>query len=256
MFKAIISTLIRFVPRKYLQLVSGFALKLSGWFLKGEGVQCPICKNEYKYFLPYGRLRVRSNALCPGCLSLERHRLIQKYLVERTDFYSRRLDVLHLAPERCFVDLFRKAHGSGYVTADMESPWADVKLDVHQMPFLSEKFDVVLCNHVLEHVDNDLKAMAEIARVLKKGGWAILQVPFFSPVPEKIFEDPSVTDDRMREKLFGQSDHIRRYGKDYGKRIQSCGLEVHEEKFSFDLNRETCNQFGLIPEIIFIGIKK
>ena len=90
--------------------------------------------------------------------------------------------MLHVAPEQCFLKRFEKLHGDRYITADIESPLAKVKMDIHQMSFESDKFDVVLCNHVLEHVDDDIKAMSEIKRVLKPGGWAIMQVPFFSPV--------------------------------------------------------------------------
>lgn len=253
--KKIISLLIRYVPRTYLQSVSGIALSLAKLFLRGDQVSCGICGNNYRRFLPYGRLRARSNALCPGCLSLERHRLIQIFLSEHTDFYQKKLAVLHIAPELCFTKPFRQQHGSGYVTADLESPWADVRMDIHEMPFDDGHFDVVICNHVLEHVEHDLLALSEIHRVLKKGGWAILQVPFFSPIPDKTFEDNSVTDKREREKLFGQSDHIRRYGKDYPDRIKSSGLKVREERFAFELPRTDFQKLGLVPETIFLGLK-
>lgn len=254
--KRVISFLIRFVPRKYLQSVSGVFMKLAHWFLRGSQTECVVCGNHYRHFLPYGRLRARSNALCPGCLSLERHRLIQLFLTRKTEFFKKQLKVLHIAPERCFLESFKKQHGSGYVTADLESPWADVKLDIHHMPFTEAQFDVVLCNHVLEHVKDDIQAMTEIKRVLKKGGWAILQVPFFSPVPEHTFSDDSITDSRERERIFGQNDHIRRYGRDYPVRISQSGLRVREEIFSFDLTKEECHRYGLVPEIIYIGIKE
>lgn len=253
--KKIISFLIRHVPRTYLQSFSGIALGLAKFFLKGDQVFCDICGNQYRRFLPYGRLRVRANALCPGCLSLERHRLIQIFLTKHTAFYQKKFSVLHIAPERCFTKSFRHQHGSGYVTADLESPWADVQMDIHRMPFEENHFDVVICNHVLEHVKDDLLALNEIRRVLKKGGWAILQVPFFSPVPDKTFEDNTVTNKREREKLFGQSDHIRRYGKDYANRIERCGLRVKEERFAFDLPLSDVQKFGIVPEIIFQGVK-
>jgi len=254
--KRIISLLIRYVPRRYLQAASVVGLKLASLFLRGEGSVCEICGNRYRRFLPYGRLRARSNALCPGCLSLERHRLIYRYLKTKTDFFNKKTDVLHIAPEKCFLKPFRLQHDTGYVTADLESPWADVKMDIHKMPFPDNSFEFVICNHVLEHVADDLLALSEIKRVLRPGGTAILQVPFFSPVPERTFEDPSVKDETEREKLFGQRDHIRRYGKDYPDRIESVGLKVNEERFAFDFSPTECTNLGIVPEIIYLGTKQ
>ena len=142
-------------------------------------------------------------------------------------------------------------HGDGYITADIESPLAKVKVDIHKIPFEENKFDVVLCNHVLEHVRDDILAMSEIKRVLKPGGWAILLVPFFSPVGETTIADNTITDPRQRERLFGQSDHVRKYGKDYPDRIRKAGLEVIEDGLAFSLDQEMQFKLGLSPEIIY-----
>ncbi len=230
--KKLISIVIRYVPRKYLQLFSGVGLKMLGIFYAGNKVECPICDGHYRSFLPYGRINPRPNALCPSCLSLERHRLIWLYLKERTNFFSQKLSVLHIAPEPCFVKRFEKIHGDTYITGDIESPLAKVKMDIHRIPFEENKFDVVLCNHVLEHVQDDIKAMKEIKRVLRPGGWAILQVPFFSPVPDVTFEDNSITDPREREKIFGQDDHVRKFGRDYRQRIERSGLKAILDDFA------------------------
>jgi SAM-dependent methyltransferase len=254
--KSLISFLIRFIPRKYLQRVSGVGLKVLGAFYAGNNVQCPICKHSYRKFLPYGRVNPRNNALCPNCQSLERHRLIWLYLERKTDFLTRRQNVLHIAPEACFMKKFEAIHGALYITADIESPLAKVKMDIHKMPFGSNSFDVVLCNHVLEHVDDDLQAMREIARVLKPGGYAIMQVPFFSPVPEVTFEDRSVKNPREREKLFGQDDHVRKYGKDYPKRIERVGLQAQPNLLASELPAGEAGKFGLTTgEVLFIGKK-
>jgi len=250
--KKIIGLVVRFVPRKYLQLFTGVGLKVLGIFYAGSKVQCPICNHRYKKFLPYGRINARENALCPNCLSLERHRLMWLYLKDKTNFFSSKLDVLHFAPEPCFISRFEKQHGDKYITADIESPLAKVKMDIHQIPFSEGHFDVVLCNHVLEHVKDDIQAMKEIQRVLKPGGWAILQVPFFNPVPDKTFQDDSITDKREREKVFGQDDYVRKYGKDYTSRITQSGLEAFEEKFSETLTIDEAYHFGVSrSEIIF-----
>jgi Methyltransferase domain len=251
--KKIIALLIRFVPRKYLQLFTGAGLKVIGLFYRGNKVECPICKNHYREFLPYGRINPRLNALCPSCLSLERHRLIWLYLQEKTNFFEKKLNVLHIAPEPCFMKRFEKQHGDTYITADIESPLAKVKMDIHQIPFSENHFDVVLCNHVLEHVQDDIKAMSEIRRVLKPGGWAILQVPFFSPIPEVTYEDFSITHPREREKAFGQDDHVRKFGKDYALRLEKAGLKAVPEKFALTVD---AFRYGVSPnEILYKGVK-
>jgi SAM-dependent methyltransferase len=254
--KKIISFLIRFVPRKYLQRMGGLGLKVAGLFYRGNTVVCPICESHFRIFLPYGRLKSRPNALCPNCLSLERHRLMWIYLKERSSFFQEKLQVLHIAPEDCFIRRFEKLHGEGYITADIESPLAKVKMDIHSIPFPENTFDVVLCNHVLEHVRDDIQAMREIKRVLKPEGFAILQVPFFNPVTEKTFEDNSITDPREREKIFGQNDHVRKYGHDYAARIAASGLQAVEDNFVNTLSDEVRRKFGLVRgEIIFRGNK-
>lgn len=254
--KKLIAFIVRRIPRKYLQRVSGIGLKVLGLFYTGTAVTCPICEKSYREFLPYGRIRSRANALCPNCLSLERHRLIWLYLKERTDLFKGSKDVLHIAPEACFIPRFEKLYGNKYITADIESPLAKVKMDIHQIPFPENQFDTVLCNHVLEHVDNDIVAMSEIKRVLKPGGFAILQVPFFPPLPETTFEDPSVTDPKERERLFGQDDHVRKYGLDYTKRMERAGLRAAEDAFVNSLSDEQRHRYGLAKgEIIYKAIK-
>ncbi|MBL7870413.1 MAG: methyltransferase domain-containing protein [Cyclobacteriaceae bacterium] len=255
--KSVIAFLIRYVPRKYLQRLSGLGLKVMGIFYRGNNVECPVCNHSYSKFLPYGRINPRPNALCLHCLSLERHRLIWLYLKEKTNFFTAKLDVLHIAPEPCFMRRFEKQHGEKYITADIESPLAKVKMDIHQIPFPENHFDVVLCNHVLEHVADDIKAMSEINRVLKPGGWAIMQVPFFDPVPEVTFEDASITNPRDREKVFGQDDHVRKFGKDYAHRIQRSGLNAEENDFVLLLPDKIAKRYGLQKsEILYLGRKK
>lgn len=255
--KKLISFLIRHVPRKYLQRVAGAALKFVSLVYRGSAVFCPVCQTGFRKFLPYGRINARPNALCPNCLSLERHRLLWLYLNARSDFFSRKLHVLHIAPEACFIPRFERIHGDTYITADIESPLARVKMDIHDIPFPENTFEVVLCNHVLEHVRDDIRAMSEIARVLKPGGFAILQVPFFHPVPEKTFEDPSISEPRAREIAFGQDDHVRKFGRDYTERIGKAGLLPMEDDFVNTLSPDEIFRFGLSKgELIYRGVKE
>lgn len=252
--KKLISWLIRYVPRKHLLRLSAVGLRVVGFFYAGNQVECPVCRHTYRKFLPYGRINPRPNALCPSCLSLERHRLIWLYLRERTPFFQQPLDVLHIAPEQCFMKAFEKQHGDRYITADLESPLAKVKMDIHHMPFADRSFDVVLCNHVLEHVDSDIHAMTEIHRVLRPGGFAILQVPFFAPVPDVTKEDPSITNPREREVHFGQDDHVRKFGKDYADRINRSGLVAHPDAFARELPQ--AERYGISQaEIIYKAVR-
>jgi SAM-dependent methyltransferase len=237
--------------------MAGAGLKVMSLVYRGSNVTCPVCEKSFRKFLPYGRINPRANALCPNCLSLERHRLIWLYLQRATDFFVGRKKVLHIAPEVCFMKKFEAIHGDDYITGDIESPLAKVKMDIHKIPFPENTFDVVLCNHVLEHVQSDIKAMSEINRVLKPGGFAILQVPFFHPIPETTIEDLTVTDPKQREKLFGQDDHVRKFGKDYLRRIEMAGLSAIEDKFILTLPDSEKQRYGLAAEeYIYKGVKK
>jgi SAM-dependent methyltransferase len=254
--KTLISFLIRFIPRKYLQRVSGVGLKILGLWYRGNAVTCPICQHHYRKFLPYGRLTPRENALCPNCLSLERHRLIWLYLEQRTDVLKTKKHVLHVAPEACFMPRLEAIHQEQYITADIESPLAKVKMDIHEIPFEPNTFDVILCNHVLEHVQDDKRAMREMYRVLKPGGFAILQVPFYAPLPEETFEDLTIENPRERERIFGQADHVRKFGKDYAQRIASAGFRVSEDAFIHSFDEAARKKYGLTPnEILYVAFK-
>jgi len=167
------------------------------------------------------------------------------FLQKETDFFKSSLKVLHVAPELCFLNRFKKLKNLEYITGDLESPLAEVKMDIHQIPFPDNSFDVVFCNHVLEHVADDLKACAEINRVLKPNGWGIIQSPVYDL--EATLEDNSITDPQKREQIFGQSDHVRKYGKDYAARLSQSGLRVVENDFVKNLPKELIKKHAL-PE--------
>lgn len=231
MLKSVFSWVLRFVPRPVLQRVGHFAARFLGLFYAGKEVQCPVCSREYKRFLPYGRgVSARENALCPGCLSLERHRLMWLYLQRKTSFFSTPLKVLHVAPEYCFIDRFEAQLHLDYITADLESPLAKVKMDIHAIPFPEETFDVVFCNHVMEHVEDHVKALSELYRVLRPGGWGIIQSPQ-DPTRLVTYEDRSITDPKEREQHFLQSDHYRIFGQNYAEELEKGGFTVTEDRF-------------------------
>jgi len=249
--KTLISYVLRFIPRTTLQKISHFILPVVGLFLRGNKYECPISGKSYRKFLPYGRLDPRPNALCPDSLSLERHRLMWLYLQEKTNFFTEKLKILHIAPELCFMKKFEAIHGNNYITADLESPLAKVKMDIHDIPFEQATFDVAFCNHVMEHVNDDVHAMREIYRVLKPGGWAIIQSPVYYEL-EHTFEDSAITTPAEREKAYGQNDHQRKYGRDYADRLRKAGFNVKEDDYVQTLPKEKAERFALpIEEIIY-----
>ena len=246
---------IRFIlgifPRRYIQRVVHLCTPLIGLAYAGRGVECPVCGRRYRKFMPYGYVVSRKNALCPGCLSLERHRLLWLYLQNETDFFEKPLRVLHIAPERCLMKRMEKMSNLDYVTADLESPLARVRMDVQEIPVPDGEFDVVFCNHILEHVEDDRKAMRELKRVLRPGGWAVFLSPI-NPAREVTYEDAAVTDPAEREKHFGQKDHVRDYGRDFGRRLAEEGFDVDEIDYIKYLAPDAAERFGLRPEIIYL----
>ncbi|MDO7609954.1 MAG: methyltransferase domain-containing protein, partial [Crocinitomicaceae bacterium] len=202
---------------------------------RGNKVECPVCERSFSKFLSYGsNVAHRENVLCPYDLTLERHRLMWLYLTRKTDFFSAEsLKVLHIAPEQCFLTLFKKQKNLDYTTADLVSPIADIHFDLHDIPLEDNQYDVIFCNHVMEHVDDPIRCMSELNRVMKSGGWAIMQVPQDMSRAET-YEDKSITSPEEREKHFWQKDHVRLFGKDYPSYLEKAGFKVEE----FDLNTE------------------
>ena len=253
-FKSILNT----VPRPWLIKVSYLVRPIIAFSLKGNKYTDPIDGKSFRKFLPYGYGKQRENALSPSTLSLERHRLMWLFLRNDTDFFTskEKIKTLHIAPEQCFLDLFRKQKNLEYITSDLESPIADVKADICNLPFDDNSFDVVFCNHVLEHIINDTKAMQELYRVLKKGGFGIFQIPQ-DLSREKTFEDNTITNRRERAEIFGQYDHVRVYGRDYFNKLRSVGFAVDEIDYTKKITREKLERYCLMKnEILPVCYKK
>ncbi|MCB9584723.1 MAG: class I SAM-dependent methyltransferase [Polyangiaceae bacterium] len=252
--KQLIGWSTRYVPRHHLHRLSHLFLTLISPLYRGDEVEDPISGKSYRKFLPYGRLQTRENALSLS-LSLERHRLMWLYLKLRTDFFSKRARVLHIAPEYCFIRPFRAMKNLDYVTADLNSPWADVHMDAHEMPFADDSFDVIFCNHVLEHVADDKKVLAELFRVMRPGGWGLFQVPIDTNL-ERSHGDPSITNPRERERLYGQSDHVRQYGLDFEEIVRSVGFDVEVDALVNELPPEDVQRYALpAGEMLYIARK-
>ena len=273
LFKYILNT----IPRPILIRMSYVARPILAFLLKGNRFTDPIDGKSFRMFLPYGYGKQRNNVLSPSTLSLERHRLLWLYLNTETDFFqsefisdssshnqkiklrdtekSSALKVLHFAPEQAFYKRFRNQKNLDYTTTDLFSPLADVKADICNLPFEDNTYDVILCNHVLEHIPDDKKAMQELYRVLKPGGMGIFQIP--QDLSRAItFSDDSITDEKERARIFGQYDHVRIYGRDYFDKLRSIGFVVIEEDYTAKLVPELVEKYCLAKgEIIPVCFK-
>ena len=253
--KTIFKFILNLLPRPLLIRLSYVARPLLAFFLKGNTYTDPIDSKSFKSFLPYGYGKQRNNVLSPSTLSLERHRLLWLYLKNETDFFSAEKKVLHFAPEQAFYKRFRKMSNLDYVTTDLNSPLADVKADICNLPFKDNEFDIILCNHVLEHIPDDTKAMEELYRILKPGGFGVFQIPQ-DLNRETTFEDDSITDKKERAKIFGQYDHVRIYGRDYFDKLRSVGFKVEEVDYTARLSEDDIIKYCLAKGEIIPVVQK
>lgn len=240
----IFSKILNTIPRPYLIKLSYLARPILAFWLKGNKYTDPIDGKSFRKFLPYGYGEQRPNILSPSTLSLERHRLIWLYLQNETDFFTTPKKVLHMAPEQCFLDLFKNQKNLDYTTADLYSPIVDVKANILDLPFEDDSFDIILCNHVLEHIEDDTKAISELYRVLKPGGMGIFQIPQDLSL-EKTYEDFNITSAEERKEHFGQYDHVRVYGKDYFDRLRKVGFKVEEVDYSKTISSDLVDKYRL-----------
>ena len=222
-------------------------LKKVGRFIRqihnsGMRRYCPVCRIPSEKFEEVG-IVPREDAKCRWCGARERHRLVWLYFKKRTDLFDGcPKSMLHVAPERMFENLLKRYLGSGYLTADLHNPNAMVRMDITDIDYPDETFDVIYCSHVLEHVPDDRRAIRELHRVLKSDGWAILLVPITA---HRTFEDPSITNPTDRLRLFGNKDHVRRYGPDFVERLKEAGFKVKVTTASDFLTEEEIELMGI-----------
>jgi SAM-dependent methyltransferase len=189
----------------------------------GSRRYCPVCRSHVRLFRAYGPDK-RSDACCPVCGSPERLRFMWLFLDHRKDlFESQHIKLLHFAPERVFQDRYRQMPAVEYVSADIDPARAMVQMDITDIQYPDNTFDIIHCSHVLEHVPDDILAMRQVCRVLKHGGCAIIAVPITA---KETFEDPSATTPAERERIYGLHDHLRRYGPDVEQRLNKAGFDV------------------------------
>ncbi|MBM1108065.1 class I SAM-dependent methyltransferase [Aurantibacter crassamenti] len=242
--KKIFKLILNIIPRPILIKMSYWVRPILAFFMRGDNFVDPIDGKSFKSFLPYGYENPRENVLAPATLSLERHRLLWLYLKNETNFFTDNIRLLHFAPEQAFYKRFKTLKNIDYTTTDLNSPLADIEADICALPFNDKSFDVILCNHVLEHIPDDTKAMEELYRVLKPGGWGIFQIPQDLNRMET-FEDNSITDKKERAKIFGQYDHVRVYGRDYFKKLRSIGFSVEEVDYTANFSAEEIERYRL-----------
>ena len=253
--KSIFKFFLNLFPRPLLIRLSYAIRPVLSFWLRGNTYTDPIDGKSFRTFLPYGYEKQRPNILSPSTLSLERHRLLWLYLQQKTNFFTAELKVLHFAPEQCFLKRFKQLKNLDYTTTDLLSPIADVKADICNLPFDDNSYDVILCNHVLEHIPDDTKAMKELYRVMKPGGYGIFQIP--QDLSRDItFEDDSITDKAERARIFGQYDHVRIYGLDYFNKLRTIGFKVDEVDYTAELTIVEVDKFRLAKEEIIPVVHK
>lgn len=209
-----------------------------------DPAECPVCGTVVESFLPSGLQRVVPDRMCPTCTSLERHRAVWLYFQQRTNLFTEPLRMLDVAPDRAFGPRFAELPNVCYLSADLASPKAMIRLDLTDAPHPDASFDVIYVSHVLEHIPDDRRAMREIYRILRPGGWAVLLVPMFGATTR---EDPTVVDPAERERLFGQDNHVRMYGHDgeYERRLGEAGFDVTADHFVADLDPALVRRYRL-----------
>jgi SAM-dependent methyltransferase len=216
----------------------------------GGSVECPCCDRRFRRFIP----RHGVDSICPGCLGLQRHRLLALYLLRESDIGSEKLSVLHIAPEEGLQEKLARVAGRRYVTLDSsDSARVSVQGDVTAMPLPPDSFDLVICSHVLEHVPDDASAIREFFRVLRPGGSALLPHPVHEDMPAT-FEDPAIVAPRDRLHAFGATDHVRVYGRDFSDRVRAAGFEVSRVDYLATLDQKTVTRNGLGSEGRFLYV--
>jgi SAM-dependent methyltransferase len=263
----------RIIPRRFGYYLRQWRLYMRGLANRGNVYYCPLCRHSYRKMLDGGfdlpvikKMQIigagrRKAVICPGCHSTDRDRLLYIYINQNVKI-NIKSTILHIAPEPALTTFLKKLAPDNYVAGVKYHEGfyygKNVKLfDIKAIPYDNNLFDLILCNHVLEHIDDDIKAMQELYRVLAPGGKAIMQVPW-SPLLETTLEDPSITDEAKKEELFGQFDHVRLYGNDYPQRLKNAGflVQIIDPKMLINENIQAEKWAINLNEVIFVGEKQ
>jgi SAM-dependent methyltransferase len=205
---------------------------------QGDGVLCSCCDRTFRHFLfaPYG------TAPCPNCLSFERYRLLARWLRDETDFgRGGTTHVLDIAPTWAFQEFCRSYPLVDYLSIDIASPMAMRHMDIRDLDLPSDEFDWLFCYHVLEHIDDDDKALSELLRVLKPGGTAIICVP----IRCEVTVERSELTEQEAEDILTYDDHIRGYGRDFGEMLEAVGFTVEVVPYAGRFSPGEIKRLGL-----------
>ncbi len=264
--------LIKIIPYPILLKIKYLNQFIISYLFLGNKYYCPICKTKFRKMLNCGEKAeilkelkvigsgVRSNCLCPRCLSNDRERLVFQYLKDKTTLFTEKNTLLHIAPRQSFNNVFKNYKNIKYFPGDKFEKGYHyskdvIELDITKLNFEDNFFDVIICNHVLEHIPDDIKALNELYRVLKPNGYAILQVPISLKLEKTIEIEANTEEDRI--KFFGQSDHYRIYAKDYFKRLEDCNFKVklynpNDNDWNLNINKYGLNKL----EYVIVAYKK
>ena len=234
------------IPARYHPFAERIYHKRRSMRYWGLKFTCPCCKGHFRKFLPYGP-KLTDNVQCPRCYSQNRHRLLQIYLKNRTNFFKDNLKILDIAPTVLFQEMCKNLTNIDYISADISSPLAMLRMDITNISLADNLFDCIICYHVLEHILDDQRAMRELFRVLKPGAWAILQSPVDNN-RDKTFEDQTIISPDEREHAFCQHDHVRIYGRDYKDRLEKAGFVVNVDNYVEKLGERAIKKFGLMRD--------
>lgn len=227
-------------------------------FLKIPKKHCVVCGNDIKLFEPYGA-RLRANAKCPVCWSLERTRAWYMFYKDSCkELKKDNLSILHFAPENALRQIFADVAKDNYYPVDINPDMAGIRdiIDITNIAYEDNKFDIIVCNHVLEHIKDEEKALLELNRVLKDTGKIFLSVPFVNR--KETCENDEYSTNELRIQHYGHWDHVRLYGLDVAERL---GKVFEVKKLNcvkeLELTEEELNKYGLMKEeIIWVLTKK
>ncbi|MBT3408030.1 methyltransferase domain-containing protein [Candidatus Woesearchaeota archaeon] len=253
MNRTLLKIIKKIVPKKFYFYLLEIYFFLRHFKYLGKGFKCSFCQKSFKTFLTSGidvpvlKLKkviggeLNKNCLCPKCNSSDRERLIHVFIKKNKHLEKiKNKKILHIAPEKNLLKFFKHQNPKEYIDADLNKIRATHEMNLTNIIFKDNYFDIIICNHVLEHIENDGKAIKELYRVLKPNGWAILQVPISENL-KNTFENNKIKSKKERLKFFGQSDHVRIYAKDYKKRLTQKGFKVNLKK----LSKREINKYNL-----------
>jgi len=242
--------IIEIIPKLY-RAIYRFLYSINPKITTKKNVFCPCCVWSGKHFLPF-RAPKRTNVQCPRCKSVERHRLYYLFLKEYLNKLSNKsIKILHISPEKSLRKLFCSYPNIKYLSIDISLFKAMRRENIESLSFSNHSFDLIFCSHVLEHVRNDQKALAEIKRVLKPNGLAIIQVPiknyFRGKKITQTLEEIEPLNPKQREIIFGQADHYRLYSRDFYQQLIKSGFNIKIIKFANKLPKSTLKKQVLLP---------